>query len=110
MKSNDGLVTEDYYRKGLSANQKKVIDNHCNNEWAARVGADWGAAEDAGEEKLAKTPGHTIVKLTPAQLDAWKKAAEPISAQWVAAADKAGINGKAALDDLRKELAARNAN
>ena len=102
-------INKPWYEK-LSANQKKVIDNHCNNEWAARVGADWGAAEDAGEEKLAKTPGHTIVKLTPAQLDAWKKAAEPISAQWIAAADKAGINGKAALDDLRKELAARNAN
>ncbi|MEO6408512.1 MAG: TRAP transporter substrate-binding protein [Burkholderiaceae bacterium] len=102
-------INKPWYEK-LSANQKKVIDNHCNNEWAARVGADWGAAEDAGEDKLAKMPGHTIVKLTPAQLDAWKKAAEPIAAQWIAAADKAGINGKAALDDLRKELAARNAN
>ena len=102
-------INKPWYEK-LSANQKKVIDSHCTNEWAARVGADWGAAEDAGEDKLAKTPGHTIVKLTPAQLDAWKKAAEPIAVQWIGAADKAGINGKAALDDLRKELAARNAN
>ena len=102
-------INKPWYEK-LSANQKKVIDSHCTNEWAARVGADWGAAEDAGEAKLATTPGHTIVKLTPAQLDAWKKAAEPIAVQWIGAADKAGINGKAALDDLRKELAARNAN
>ncbi len=93
----------------LSANQKKVIDNHCNNEWAARVGADWGAAEDAGQEKLAQMPGHTIVKLTPAQLDGWKKAVEPVNSQWIAAADKAGVPGKAALDDLRKELNARSA-
>lgn len=93
----------------LSVAQKKVIDDHCNNTWAARVGADWGAAEDAGEEKLAKTPGHTIVKLTPAQLDAWKKAVEPVAAQWIAGADKAGVPGKAALDDLKRELAARNA-
>jgi hypothetical protein len=54
-------------------------------------------------------PGHTIVKLTPAQLDAWKKAAEPIYAEWVHNADKAGVNGKQALDDLRKELAANKA-
>jgi TRAP-type transport system periplasmic protein len=93
----------------LSASQKKVIDDHCSNEWAARVGADWGAAEDAGLDKLAKAPGHTIVKLTPAQRDAWHKAVEPVAAQWIAAADKAGIAGKAALDDLKRELAARGA-
>ena len=101
-------INKPWYDK-LSANQKKVIDNHCNNEWATRVGADWGAAEDAGQDKLAKTPGHTIVKLTPAQLDAWKKAVEPVYAQWIAAADKAGVPGKPALDELRKELAARGA-
>ena len=102
-------VNKPWYDK-LSANQKKVIDDHCNNAWAAKVGADWGGAEDAGEEKLAKTPGHTIVKLTPAQLEAWKKATEPVYGQWISSADKAGINGKAALEDLRKELAGRNAN
>ncbi len=102
-------VNKPWYEK-LSANQKKVIDNHCNNEWAARVGADWGAAEDDGQDKLAKTPGHTIVKLTLVQLDAWKKAAEPLAVQWIAGADKAGVPGKAALDDLKRELASRNAN
>jgi len=101
-------INKSWYEK-LSTNQKKVIDDHCNNEWAARVGADWGAAEDAGQEKLEKAPGHTIVKLTPAQLDTWKKAVEPVAAQWIAAADKVGIPGKAALEDLRRELAARNA-
>ena len=75
-------LNKPWYEK-LSVNQKKAIDNHCSNEWAARVGADWGAAEDAGEEKIAKTPGHTIVKLTPTQLEAWKKAAEPLAAQWM---------------------------
>ena len=101
-------LNKPWYEK-LSVNQKKAIDNHCSNEWAARVGADWGAAEDAGEEKIAKTPGHTIVKLTPAQLEAWKKAAEPLAAQWMLGADKVGVPGKAALDDLRRELASRNA-
>ena len=101
-------LNKPWYEK-LSVNQKKAIDNHCSNEWAARVGADWGAAEDAGEEKIAKTPGHTIVKLTPAQLEAWKKAAEPLAAQWMVGADKVGVHGKAALDDLRRELASRNA-
>ncbi len=101
-------INKPWYEK-LSVNQRRVIDNHCNNEWATRVGTDWGAAEDAGEEKLAKAPGHTIVKLNAAQRAAWHKAVEPVAAQWIAAADKAGIPGKAALDDLKRELAARGA-
>ncbi len=92
---------------GLSPNQKKVIDDHCNNEWAGRVGADWGDEEDAGQGKMEKAGGHTIVPLGSQQLVAWKKAAEPVYAQWVTGADKAGQNGRQALEDLRKELAAR---
>ena len=89
---------------GLSAAQKKVIDDHCNNEWAARVGKDWGAAEDDGREKLAKMAGHTIVPMSAAQIAEWKKAVAPVYDQWVANADKAGINGKQALEDLRARL------
>ena len=89
---------------GLSANQKKVIDDHCNNAWAARVGKDWGDAEDAGREKLAAMSGHTIVPMSAAQIDAWKKAVAPVYDAWVADADKAGFDGKKALADLRNEL------
>jgi len=87
----------------LAPAQKKVIDDHCNNEWAGKVGAAWGDDEDSGQGKL-QAQGHNIVKLTPAQLDAWKKAVEPINAQWVAAAGKAGHDGAKALDALRQEL------
>ena len=90
---------------GLSANQKKVIDNHCNNEWAAKVGAAWGDAEDAGREKLIAMGGHTMVPVSKAQVDAWKKAVAPVYDDWVAGAGKAGIDGKKALDDLRGQLA-----
>jgi len=102
------VLNKPWFEK-LSANQKKVIDSHCTNEWAARVGTDWGAAEDEGEGKLAKTPGHTIVKLTPQQLDAWKTAVNPVYAQWIDGANKASVDGKAALDDLKRELGARGA-
>jgi len=90
---------------GLSANQKKVIDNHCNNEWAAKVGAAWGDAEDAGREKLIAMGGHTMVPMSKVQIDAWKKAVAPVYDDWVAGAGKAGIDGKKALDDLRGQLA-----
>ncbi len=89
---------------GLSPNQKRVMDDHCNNEWAARVGKDWGDVEDSGREKMVAMGGHTIVKLTPAQNDAWHKAAAPVYDQWVATADKAGVNGRKVLDELRAQL------
>ena len=102
------VMNRGWYDK-LAAGQKKVIDDHCNNAWAGKVGAAWGDDEDSGQGKLAATPGHTIVKLSDAQLAEWKKAAEPLYGQWVSAADKVGVNGKQALDDLRKEIAARGA-
>jgi TRAP-type C4-dicarboxylate transport system substrate-binding protein len=102
------VMNRGWYDK-LAPGQRKVIDDHCNNEWAAKVGADWGNDEDSGQAKLEKTPGHTIVKLTPAQLEQWKKAAEPLYTQWTAAVDKTGVNGKQALEELRKEIAARGA-
>jgi len=103
------VMNKGWYDK-LSASQKKVMDDHCSNEWAARVGAAWGDFENSGQAKLEKTPGHTIVKLTPAQVDMWKKAAEPVYKQWAEAVAKTGVNADQALAELRKELEARNAN
>jgi TRAP-type transport system periplasmic protein len=96
-----------WYNK-LGPAQKKVMDEHCNNDWAAKVGAAWGDDEDSGQGKLEKQ-GHTIVKVTPAQLDAWKKAVEPVTAQWLTAVAKTGVNGQQVLDALRQELKTRNA-
>ncbi len=92
------------FYEGLSANQKKVIDDHCNNEWAAKVGKDWGDVEDSGKQKLQAMGGHTIVSVTPAQVDAWKKAVAPLTDSWIATADKAGYPGKQALDELKAML------
>jgi TRAP-type transport system periplasmic protein len=96
-------MNKDWYN-GLSANQKKVMDDHCNNEWAAKVGAAWGDAEDAGREKLIAMGGHTIVPMTPAQIDTWRKAVAPVYDRWVETAAKTGIDAKKTLDDLRAEL------
>jgi TRAP-type C4-dicarboxylate transport system substrate-binding protein len=101
-------MNNDSYQK-LSAAQKKVIDDHCNNEWAAKIGADWGNDEDSGLEKLAKTPGHTIVKLTDAQLNIWRKAAEPMTADWLKKPNNSGIDAKEALESFRKALKTHNA-
>ena len=92
------------FYEGLSAKQKQVIDAHCNNDWAARVGRDWGAVEDEGRTKLAAMAGHTIVPMSQAQVDVWKKAVGPVTEDWITQADKAGINGRQALADLKATL------
>ena len=101
-------MNKDFYQK-LSSAQKKVIDEHCSNEWAAKVGADWGNDEDSGQATLAKTPGHTIVKVTDAQRVSWRKAAEPLTATWLAKPNNSGINTQEALDSFRKSLETHNA-
>ena len=99
-------MNQGFYNK-LSAAQKQVIDNHCNNEWASKVGASWGDDEDSGRELMIKAGGHTMVPVSAQQLQAWQKSAEPLYAQGAAADDKSGVDAKKALEDLRKELATR---
>lgn len=101
------VMNRNWYDR-LGPSQKKVIDDHCNNEWAGKVGAAWGDDEDTGQGKLEKQ-GHNIVKLTPQQLDAWKKAVEPISKQWLEGVNKSGANGQQILGGLRQELKNRSA-
>ncbi|TSA14850.1 MAG: C4-dicarboxylate ABC transporter [Betaproteobacteria bacterium] len=101
-------MNKDFYQK-LSSAQKKVIDDHCSNEWAAKVGADWGNDEDSGMELMAKLPGHTIVKVTDAQRVAWRKAAEPLTAEWLKKPNTSGIDAQQALDSFHKALEKHNA-
>jgi TRAP-type C4-dicarboxylate transport system substrate-binding protein len=66
----------------LSAAQRAVIDRHCNPEWAEKIGSPFADFEQAGRVKLAAMSGHEVYKLTPEQIAAWRKAAEPLKTQW----------------------------
>jgi len=67
---------------GMSAAQKAVIDNHCTTEWAEKVASPWADWEHAGRDMIAAESGHDVYKLTPDQVGAWRKAAEPLKAKW----------------------------
>ena len=89
----------------MSPAQKKVIDDHCTTEWAEKVASSWAEFEYGGHAKLAAMPGHEVYKLTPAQVDEWKKAVAPLEAQWGQEMKaKTGQDPKAVLDGLKKEL------
>ena len=101
------VINKAWYGK-LSANQKAVIDDHCTNAWADKVGVAWGNDEDTGRVPLSKDP-HKIVPISTEQLEAWKKAAAPVYDKWMADASKAGYDAKGVLEELRAELKKRNA-
>ena len=98
------VMNKDKYN-ALSAGQKKAVDEHCTSEWAEKVGSAWADFEIAGHAKLAAASNHDLVKLTPDQLDAWRKAVAPVVDQWGKDATKAGADPKAVLDGLKASLA-----
>lgn len=93
----------------MSAAQKKVIDDHCTNEWALRVAAPWADYEHAGIGKLKADPAHEVYPLTPEQLAEWKKAAEPLQKAWSDNVKKAGGDPDAIMKELKDSLAKFNA-
>jgi TRAP-type C4-dicarboxylate transport system substrate-binding protein len=89
---------------GLSPAQRKVIDDHCTNEWAQRVGGEWADYEILGRVKSRETSGHTVYSLTAGQLLDWQKAAEPLRVTWAGAVRKAGGDPDAVMADLKSNL------
>jgi TRAP-type C4-dicarboxylate transport system substrate-binding protein len=90
---------------GMSAAQKAVIDSHCTTEWAEKVASPWADWEHAGRDLLAAEPGHDVYKLTPDQIAAWHKAAEPLKAKWASQVK----DSDAVFGGLQAELKQRDA-
>lgn len=93
----------------MSAKQKKVIDDHCSPEWAAKVAGPWAKYEHDGIAKLKADSTQDVYDITPAQLAEWQKAAEPLTAQWAEGAKKSGVDADAALKELKAALKTENA-
>jgi TRAP-type C4-dicarboxylate transport system substrate-binding protein len=93
----------------MSAAQKKVIDDHCTNEWAGKVGGPWGEFEHAGIAKVKAEPGHDVYALTPEQLAQWKQAAAPLEKTWADNVRKVGVDPATAMKELKDQLAKYNA-
>ena len=101
-------MNKDKYN-GMSAAQKKVIDDHCTPEWAEKVAGPWADFEHAGRDKIAAGAGHEVYKLTPEQMAAWQKAVAPGEAQWAGDVKKAGGDPKGIMDSPKANLKKYNA-
>ena len=101
------IMNKDTYA-AMSPAQQKVIDNHCNREWAEKTASPWADFEHDGIAKIKAEPDHEVYTLTDAQLDQWKAAAAPVVQSWSASVKKAGGDPDAALKSLKDELAKSN--
>jgi TRAP-type C4-dicarboxylate transport system substrate-binding protein len=93
----------------MSDTQKKVIDDHCTNEWAGKIADPWADFERAGVAKLKAEAGHEVYQLTPEQLAQWKKAAEPLEQSWSDNVRKVGVDSVAAMRGFKDQLTKWNA-
>jgi TRAP-type C4-dicarboxylate transport system substrate-binding protein len=98
------VFNKDKYNQ-MSAAQKKVIDDHCTNEWALKVAAPWADFEHAGIAKLKAEAGHEIYPITREQLAEWRKSAEPLEKGWADNVKKAGLDPDAVMKELKASLA-----
>jgi hypothetical protein len=88
----------------MSANQKKVIDDHCTTEWAVKIASPWADFEHAGIAKLKADPAHEVYAISADQLAEWRKAAAPLEASWAASVKKGGGDPDAAMKELKASL------
>jgi TRAP-type C4-dicarboxylate transport system substrate-binding protein len=102
--TEQGWVINKGKYEALSAAQKKVIDDHCTPEWSEKIAAPWATFEAGGRDKIKAQAGQELDPLTPAQLAEWRKAAEPLYAEWAANAKKAGYNPDEIMKDLKDSL------
>jgi TRAP-type C4-dicarboxylate transport system substrate-binding protein len=98
------LINKNTYN-GMSASQKKVIDDHCTNDVAAKFSGPWGDFEHAGLDRVKKMDGHEVYPITDDQLNAWKKSAEPLRQVWADNVKKAGGDSDTIMKELNAALA-----
>ena len=89
----------------MSPAQRKVIDEHCTTEWAGKFADPWADFEHAGLAKVKAEPGHEVYPITDAQLNEWKKSAEPLEKQWSDNVRKAGGDPDTIMKELKASLA-----
>jgi TRAP-type transport system periplasmic protein len=102
------VMNRDKYN-GMSAAQKKVIDDHCTTEWAAKISDPWAKYEHEGRAKMKALPDHEVYPITDAQAAMWRKAAEPLKERWADNVKKAGLDPKAVMDEFQAALKKNNA-
>ena len=92
-------MNKDKY-ESLPADLQKVIDDNSGLEFSV-FAATTQEASDGPARQLAVDRGNNIVTVSGADIDAWKTAAQPVYAEWIADMESKGIDGQALIDEAR---------
>ncbi len=87
----------------MSDNQKKAIDQTCTPEWSAKIYRFW-YEDDVKRKAEIRASDRKLTKIGPAELDLWRKAAEPVLATWKKAVTDAGWNADEVMNEYKSEL------
>ena len=85
-----GVMQQGRSTTQMSAAQKKVIDDHCTNEWARSVAAPWADFEHDGIAKLKADPATRSTRSRNEQLAEWKRPPSRSSRRGPTPSSKAG--------------------
>jgi TRAP-type C4-dicarboxylate transport system substrate-binding protein len=98
------LINQKVY-DGMSAAQKKAVDDHCTTEWAGKFADPWGDFEHAGLAKVKAMADHEVYTITAAQLAEWKEAAQPLHKVWADNVRKVGGDPDTIMKEFNAALA-----
>ena len=91
--------------ENLTAANKVALMKAGGEAGAALIGKAWTEADERARVD-AKDRGQTIEVLAPAELEKWRQLLAPLADEWVAKADKKGVDGRKLLDDFRATIKA----
>jgi TRAP-type C4-dicarboxylate transport system substrate-binding protein len=92
-------MNKDRY-EGLPDDLKKVIDDNSGLEFSIFAGGTQSDM-DVPSRKIAVDKGNNIVTVSGSDVDAWRAAAQPIYAEWIADMESKGIDGQALIDETK---------
>ena len=84
----------------LPAKAKAAIDKYSGEAFSDKLGANNEAAAEGEAQKVAKEPGHTVSKLSPAQYKVWEAQIQGVINAWV----KHAPNGAKVLAAYRQAI------
>jgi TRAP-type transport system periplasmic protein len=97
------LMNKQSYAK-LPADLKKAIDDNSGEKLAIAFGERWEKDDLRGIAR-AKKLNHPIIDISEAEQLRWRKATEPVYAQWIKDMDAKGLPGKQLVADAEQLVA-----
>ena len=88
----------------MSAAQKKVVDDHCTNDWGAKFAGPWIDFEAGGGPRLKALKDREMYSVSAAQFEEWKRSADFLYKQWADNVRKVGGDSDTIMKELQTAL------